>query len=256
VQITNPTSNASLFYKSSEGLWRDTTAALLVSDTASMLTNYLRTGVAASTYTPLTRSISTTAPLQGGGDLSANRTFSITQASGSVNGFLSSTDWTTFNNKQNALGFTPANSTITISTTSPLSGGGNLTTNRTLSISQASGSVNGFLSSTDWTTFNGKQNAITLTTTGTSGAATLVGATLNIPQYSGGGSGTVTSVTTTSPLSVINPFVLFMINLSVKFDCNVGEGVCIDKAISCPTGAKILVLNLEVVALYPKSIPY
>lgn len=39
------------------------------------------------------------------------------------------------------------------------------------------------------------QAPITLTTTGTSGAATLVGNTLNIPQYSGGGgSGTVTSV--------------------------------------------------------------
>lgn len=35
--------------------------------------------------------------------------------------------------------------------------------------------------------WNGKQAAITLTTTGTSGAATLVGSTLNIPQYSGGG---------------------------------------------------------------------
>ena len=34
-----------------------------------------------------------------------------------------------------------------------------------------------------------KQNNLTLTTTGTSGAATLVGATLNIPQYSGGGGG-------------------------------------------------------------------
>jgi hypothetical protein len=32
-----------------------------------------------------------------------------------------------------------------------------------------------------------KQDTLTLTTTGTSGAATLVGATLNIPQYSGGG---------------------------------------------------------------------
>lgn len=31
-----------------------------------------------------------------------------------------------------------------------------------------------------------KQNSITLTTTGTSGASTLVGATLNIPQYAGG----------------------------------------------------------------------
>ncbi len=44
------------------------------------------------------------------------------------------------------------------------------------------------------TRFATKQNNITLTTTGTSGAATLTDATLNIPQYSGGGTGTVTSV--------------------------------------------------------------
>jgi hypothetical protein len=35
---------------------------------------------------------------------------------------------------------------------------------------------------------NAKQGTLTLTTTGSSGAATLVGDTLNIPQYSGGGS--------------------------------------------------------------------
>ena len=40
----------------------------------------------------------------------------------------------------------------------------------------------------------GGQGALTLTTTGTSGAATLVGNTLNIPQYSGGG-GTVSGTT-------------------------------------------------------------
>tara|TARA_R110000823_G_scaffold53039_4_gene131035 strand:- start:2153 stop:4402 length:2250 start_codon:yes stop_codon:yes gene_type:complete len=51
VRITSPVDKASLYYKS--GLWRDTTAALLTSDTASMLTNYLRTGTAASTYLPL-----------------------------------------------------------------------------------------------------------------------------------------------------------------------------------------------------------
>jgi hypothetical protein len=50
--ITSPVDRASLYYRS--GLWRDTTAALLTSDTASMLTNYLRTGVAAGTYLPLT----------------------------------------------------------------------------------------------------------------------------------------------------------------------------------------------------------
>jgi hypothetical protein len=53
----------------------------------------------------------------------------------------------------------------------------------TLSVPTASAVNRGVLSPTDWSTFNGKQDAITLTTTGTSGAATLVGSTLNIPQY-------------------------------------------------------------------------
>ena len=44
------------------------------------------------------------------------------------------------------------------------------------------------------------QSALTLTTTGTSGAATLVGATLNIPQYQAAGT-YVTSVTASAPLS-------------------------------------------------------
>jgi hypothetical protein len=58
---------------------------------------------------PDTRTISTTAPLSGGGDLSANRTLSITQATTTVDGYLSATDWTTFNSKQAALGFTAEN---------------------------------------------------------------------------------------------------------------------------------------------------
>jgi hypothetical protein len=57
----------------------------------------------------------------------------------------------------------------------------------TVSIPKASGGVDGYLSGIDWLVFNGKQDAITLTTTGTSGPATLIGATLNIPQYGGGG---------------------------------------------------------------------
>jgi hypothetical protein len=57
----------------------------------------------------------------------------------------------------------------------------------TFNLPTASAANRGALSTADWTTFNGKQDAITLTTTGSSGAATLVGATLNIPQYSGGG---------------------------------------------------------------------
>ena len=44
-----------------------------------------------------------------------------------------------------------------------------------------------------------KQDVITLTNTGTSGASTLVGSTLNIPIYSGGGGGSVSSVGLTMP---------------------------------------------------------
>jgi len=121
-------------------------------------------------------SVSGTAPIvSSGGSAPA---ISIPQATALVNGYLSSSDWSVFNSK--------VASTRSISTSAPLAGGGDLSADRTLSITQATSSVDGYLSSTDWSTFSGKQNAITLTTTGTSGAATLVGSTLNIPQYAGG----------------------------------------------------------------------
>ena len=62
---------------------------------------------------------------------------------------------------------------------SPITSSGNIT----LNLPTASATNRGLLSSANWTTFNNKQNALTLTTTGTSGASTLVGSTLNIPQY-------------------------------------------------------------------------
>jgi len=80
-------------------------------------------------------------------------------ATTSVDGYLTSTDWTTFNNK--------VATTRSISTSAPLSGGGDLSANRTLSISQATTSTDGYLSSTDWNTFNGKQNTLTNPVTGT-----------------------------------------------------------------------------------------
>jgi len=93
-----------------------------------------------------------------------------------------------------SVGLSSSTSGVTIGS-SPVTTSGTIT----LSIATASGSQQGLLSSTDWTTFNSKQGAITLTTTGTSGAATLVGNTLNIPQYQAAGT-YVTSVTGTSPI--------------------------------------------------------
>ena len=51
------------------------------------------------------------------------------------------------------------NSLLNISTTTPLAGGGLLSSGLTLSIPAATTGVNGYLTSADWNTFNGKQSA-------------------------------------------------------------------------------------------------
>jgi hypothetical protein len=88
VAISSPVEKSSLYYTG--GLWRDTTAALLVSDTASMLTNYLRTGVAAATYqTKLTN------PITGNG---SNLYFPIFTSSSNITQSLLRWDGTTIPN--------------------------------------------------------------------------------------------------------------------------------------------------------------
>jgi hypothetical protein len=97
-------------------------------------------------------------------------TISIPAATTSVNGYLTSTDWTTFNGKQNAIngtGFVKAtgtyiyfdNSTYVtgVTGTSPIvsSGGGA----PAISIPVATTYVDGYLSHTDWNTFNNKASA-------------------------------------------------------------------------------------------------
>lgn len=49
-----------------------------------------------------------------------------------------------------------AEKTVAINTVSPLQGGGNLSSDRTLSISQSNTNTSGYLSNTDWNTFNNK----------------------------------------------------------------------------------------------------
>jgi hypothetical protein len=73
------------------------------------------------------------------------------------------------------------------------------------SIQAASSSQGGYLSNTDWSAFSNKQGAITLTTTGTSGAATLSGNTLNIPQYAGSTYTAGTGLTLSSGAFSVNP---------------------------------------------------
>ena len=62
----------------------------------------------------------------------------------------------------------PLGTVTSVTASSPLSSSGGTTPN--ITIQQASGSQSGFLSSTDWTTFNNKQNALTNPVTGTGSA--------------------------------------------------------------------------------------
>ena len=101
----------------------------------------------------------------------SSNAISISLASASTAGYLSIADWNTFNGKGNgtvtSVGLSSATSGVTIGS-SPITTSGTIT----LAISTATTSQNGLLSSTDWTTFNSKQNALTnpVTGTGLSGA--------------------------------------------------------------------------------------
>jgi predicted heme/steroid binding protein len=85
-----------------------------------------------------------------------------------------------------------------IATTGPIQGGTIVGTG-TISITQSGSASDGFLSSTDWNTFNNKQGTISLTTNNNSGLATLISNVLNVPNYTLAGLG---GVPTTRTLSI------------------------------------------------------
>jgi hypothetical protein len=116
------------------GLWENKTLAQVIG----------------SAYVPTSRTITINGTTQ---DLSANRTFNV----GTVT----------------SVGLSSATSGVTIGST-PITTSGTIT----LAIATASGSQNGLLSSTDWTTFNSKQNALTNPVTGT-------GTTNYFPKFTG-----------------------------------------------------------------------
>jgi hypothetical protein len=93
-------------------------------------------------------------------------TFNLPSASGSNRGLLTSADWTTFNNKGS--GTVTSVSALTLGTTgtdlSSTVANGTTTPVITLQVPTASATNRGALSSTDWSTFNGKANAFTYTT--------------------------------------------------------------------------------------------
>jgi len=124
-------------------------------------------------------SVTGTAPVvSSGGNTPA---ISMAAATTSVNGYLTSTDWNTFNGKQAALvsgtNIKTVNSTTllgsgdvsvgvtSVTGTAPVVSSGGATP--AISMAAASTSANGYLTSTDWNTFNGKGSGTVTSVTGT-----------------------------------------------------------------------------------------
>ena len=145
---------------------------------------------------------------------------SMPAATTSVNGYLTSTDWTTFNGKQAALvsgtNIKTVNSTsllgsgdvsvgvTSVTGTAPVVSSGGATP--AISMAAANTTTNGYLTSTDWNTFNGKGSgsvtsvaALTLGTTGTDLTSTVATGTttpvitLNVPTASASNRGVLSS---------------------------------------------------------------
>jgi hypothetical protein len=111
-------------------------------------------------------SVTGTAPVVSSGG--ATPAISMPAATSSVNGYLTSTDWTTFNNKSNTNGTVTSVAALTLGTTgtdlSSTVANGTTTPVITLQVPTASATNRGALSSADWSTFNGKAPAVTYTT--------------------------------------------------------------------------------------------
>jgi hypothetical protein len=188
-------------------VYGSTTSALAVTPigtTGQVLTS---AGAGTPTWTTPTTgtvtSVTGTSPVVSSGG--ATPAISMPAATGSVNGYLTSTDWTTFNSKQAAGTYVTS-----VAATSPVTSSGGTTP--TIAMPAATTSVSGYLTSTDWNTFNSKGSGTVTSVTGTapvvsSGGATpaisMAAATGSVNGYltstdwttfNNKGSGTVTSV--------------------------------------------------------------
>lgn len=187
VQINGVTGGQLLSYDQTNGYWKNTNLAagtgitvnsatggtITVTNSAPDQTVSITAGTGISvsgTYPSFTvantgvTSVTGTSPVVSSGGTTP--AISMPAANGSTNGYLTSTDWTTFNNKGSGtvtsvsaltLGTTGTDlsSTVANSTTTPVI---------TLNVPTASATNRGALSSADWTTFNNKANAFTYTT--------------------------------------------------------------------------------------------
>lgn len=142
-----------------------------------------------------------------GAVVGSGTSLSIATADSSHTGLISSTDWTTFNNKQSTItagNLTSPNAAVVI-------GGGTssvLGSGTTITIANATASMTGLLSFLDWQAFNAKQAPLTfgnlttstgaITITGGTGSVIGSGATINIPTANGATTGLLSAANWTT----------------------------------------------------------
>jgi hypothetical protein len=163
--ITGTTITATTFSGSGASLTSIPNSALVNS---AITINGTSTSLGGSISVGTVTSVTGTSPVvSSGGNTPA---ISMPAATGSVNGYLTSADWTTFNSKQ------PAGTYVTsVAATSPVTSSGGTTP--TIAMPAATTSVSGYLTSTDWNTFNNKGSGTVTSVTGTAPVVSSGGAT-------------------------------------------------------------------------------
>jgi hypothetical protein len=255
--ITGTTITATTFSGSGSGLTSIPNSAL----TNSAITiNGTSTSLGGSISVGTVTSVTGTSPVvSSGGNTPA---ISMPAATTSVSGYLTSTDWNTFNGKSNTNGTVTSVAALTIGTTgtdlSSTVATGTTTPVITLQVPTASATNRGALSAADWTTFNNKGSGTVTSVTGTAPVVSSGGATPAISMAAATGS--VNGYLTSTDWTTFNgkaPAVTYTTNyvpfgqgtttpnLSSSFTYVTGTGTLTAPAVSASNG---LVVNSNTVS--------
>lgn len=129
-----------IYYRSAANTWSAVTVGSGLDFTGATLSSTAAGGTVTNVTgtAPVSVATGTTTPV-----------VSMAASTNSVDGYLTAVDHTTFNAK--------VGTSRAINTTAPITGGGDLSSDRTFAMAAATTSVDGYLNSTDWNTFNNKQ---------------------------------------------------------------------------------------------------
>ena len=156
---------------------------------------------------------------------------SMPTSTGSVNGYLSSVDWTTFNNKQSTISFP-----LAVASTSLTGGAGLTLTTNDMACDTANASTFGCLSAANWVTFNAKITTTSLSVAypplaynGTTGVFSLPTSTASQSGFLSSANWTTfnakittTSLSATSPIVYNNTTGAFALNITAVSSTHTG----------------------------------